>query len=743
MNCSTIDPLPPSRAVNGVAEAVRVSGAAAVAANYASLLSGEVQKNLGNELRTLIHAVMQSGDAVLITSASGVIEFVNPAFERDSGYTASEAVGRQPSLVNSGQHPAEFFARLWKTIRAGEVFRGVFTNRRKSGEIYYDDKTITPLRDAAGAITHFVSTGRDVTERVRSDSRLAYLTNYDALTTLPNRSALMERLAQAVQRCRYERAGITLLHIDLDRFKNINDTLGHGAGDRLLKLVGERLSAVVLNPETVARLGGDEFAVFFEGGLQHGESEGFAQELVSTFSRPFEIDGRKLYVNVSVGIAAYPSDSDDVESLIKHAEIAMFHAKLSGRATWVSFSSVMEGDMLDNLSMETSLHGALDNDEFEVVYQPVMNPASRRTVAVEALLRWHSPQHGSVPPSRFIPMLEATGMIVEVGRWVLQTACAQIQAAEQLGRAGVVLAVNLSGRQFRDARLIDDVRGVLAATGLPAAQLELEITESILIENSAAAVKTLDALKALGVRLAIDDFGTGYSSLSYLRRFPIDTLKIDRSFVIELESSPDAVVIVKAIVNLAHSLGLDVVGEGVETAGQLALLSEMGCRKVQGYWFSPPLLLQQLLSVCAQDVPAQTASSPGGSMSVSILLGDDKRLRASVSGNFDFDASRQLLLGVKAQWRAGAQAVEVQLRNVTQASSCAIGAMMLLAEMAGSNFHVSLENCAGEVCALFDSGLLDRYFPSEALAGCRGCLATRQPVCVEPLTLGVPIALAS
>lgn len=580
--------------------------------SYSLLMESGSLQQFSEEVRMLIHAVMQTSDAVMIASARGVIQFVNPAFERDSGYSAREAVGHSTNLLKSGRHPDEFFSRLWKTIRAGETFRGLFTNRRKNGEIFYDDKTITPIRDANGGITHFVSTGRDVSERMRTDMRLQYLEQYDALTCLPNRSAFMQRLIRSVDRCSNEIAGVALLHIDLDRFKNINDTLGHTAGDRLLKKVGERLSELVPNPDLVARLGGDEFAITLEGDGLSAEGEFLAQKIVAAFSHPFELNGRQLYVNASVGIASYPGDSDDVESLVKHADLAMFHAKLSGRATWVNFSSVMEGDLLDNLSMETSLHGALKNNEFEIVYQPVMNPFGRKTVAVEALLRWHSPVHGTVPPSRFIPLLEATGMIVEVGRWVLETACAEIKAVEPSDGAGMVLAVNLSGRQFRDESLVDDIGRVLEAMAFPAERLELEITESILIEDSSAAARTLDRLKALGVRLAIDDFGTGYSSLSYLRRFPIDTLKIDRSFVIEMETSPDAVVIVKAIVNLAHSLGLEVVGEGIETAGQLALLSEIGCRKVQGYWFSPPVPLSQLLSVCMAGESQCSSMSSGG-----------------------------------------------------------------------------------------------------------------------------------
>lgn len=546
------------------------------------------------KLRMLAQAVMQTDDAVTITSDKGVIQFVNPAFERDTGYSSAEVVGQTPAIMKSGAHPPEFFAGLWKTIRSGKVFHGVFTNRHKNGELYYQEKLITPIFGEAGKITHFVSTGHDVTARVLAESQMAYLANYDSLTKLPNRRLFMDRLSQAMLRCQRDAACFALLFIDLDRFKVINDTLGHSIGDRVLEKVAERLRAAVREEDTVARLGGDEFIVILEGIGAPADSLRVAEAIIAAFAPPFDIEDRVLYLGVSIGISTYPDDGEDAESLVKRADIAMFHAKASGRSASVTFSHVMEGRMLEDLSMETSLRSALGNDEFEILYQPVVDPATRRTVALEALLRWHSPQHGEVPPSRFIPMLEETGLIVPVGKWVLARACARVSGMTSPSLADVVLAVNLSGRQFRDGNLLGDVAAILRSSGLAPERLELEITESILVEDASAAGKTLDALNALGIRLAIDDFGTGYSSLSYLRRFPINTLKIDRSFVSELESSTDAVVIVRAIINLAHNLGMDVVGEGVETAGQLALLSEMGCARVQGYWFSRPVALQFL-----------------------------------------------------------------------------------------------------------------------------------------------------
>ncbi|KAB2920941.1 MAG: EAL domain-containing protein [Dechloromonas sp.] len=555
----------------------------------------------------LAHAVMQTGDAVMITSALGTIEFVNPAFENHSGYSAEEVLGQTPALVKSDAHPPEFFASLWEAILKGEVFRAVFTNRHKSGALYYEEKTITPIRDANQEITHFVSTGRDITARILADERLEFLASHDALTRTPNRCRFMDCLGQAIGRCRRDGAGLTLLLIDLDRFKRINDSLGHGIGDQVLTKVPERLRSVVGERPLIARLGGDEFIILVEGDARPAMSDRIAEALLDSFAQPFQIGDRTLYTGISIGIATYPEDGEDIESLVRHADIAMYQAKSSGRSTYVNFSSVMEAEMLEDISIDVSLRSALDNAEFEIHYQPIICPEKQQTVAVEALLRWHSAQHGTVPPARFIPMLEESGLIGKVGYWVLQTACAQIKALSDQLPYPLILAVNLSGRQFRDGNLVGDVRKLLSDTGLPATQLELEITESILIEDAPTAAKTLDALAALGVRLAIDDFGTGYSSLSYLRRFPINTLKIDRSFVIEMDNSPDAVSIVKAIINLADNLGLEVVAEGVENPGQLAQLAEFGCSKVQGYWFSPPVTLAELTARQLAATPERTS----------------------------------------------------------------------------------------------------------------------------------------
>ncbi len=552
------------------------------------------QSNLTEHIRQLEQAVFQTDASVVITSASGIVQFVNPAFERNSGYSANEALGRRPRMVQSGEHSSAFYSELWETLGNGQPLHATFTNRRKNGEIYHEETTISPIRDSGARITHFVATGHDITSRIHAERRLSLISKHDGMTGLPKRSLLMERMEQIIGRCRQNAQRFSLLLVDLDRFKRINDALGKSVGDKLLVKVAKRLVENVGAQGWVARLGGDEFTIILENLDYTMAVEELANALVFAFSRPFEIDGRFHYIGISIGITTFPDDGDDTESLLRRADIAMYQAKSLGRGTCVHFSPVMEGAIQEDLAIEVSLRSALDNSEFEIHYQPVIRPEDRRIVAVEALLRWHSPQHGTVPPGRFVPMLEESGMIGAVGRWVLETACSQIKAMEHPGEDPLILAVNLSGRQFRDGNLISDIRDILLVSGLAPGQLELEITESILIEDASAAGRTLEALSALGIRLAIDDFGTGYSSLSYLRRFPINTLKIDRSFVIEMEESTDAVAIIKAIIGLADNLGLEIVAEGVETVHQLAQLSGFGCRKVQGFLFSRPLPLAEL-----------------------------------------------------------------------------------------------------------------------------------------------------
>jgi diguanylate cyclase (GGDEF)-like protein/PAS domain S-box-containing protein len=526
----------------------------------------------------------------MITRSDGVIEYVNPGFERITGYRAGDIIGRRPSILASGMHPPAFYSELWRTLGRGESFRSVFTNRRSSGELYYEEKTISPIRGADEAISHFVATGKDVTERIAAERRLEYLANYDALTGLPNRSLLHDRLAQAIQRAHRLGKGVAVQFVDLDRFKLINDTLGHNAGDRVLIEAASRLRQCLRATDTVARLGGDEFILIQEGVGNPDEVEQVARKVLDAFAPCFPVaPPQGLFVSVSVGLALYPGDGLTPDELLMRADLAMYRAKEGGRNSFRFFEAAMDASAMRTLTLEAAIRGALDNREFAVVYQPIIDTRTQRPIAVEALMRWHSPVHGTVPPDHFIPLLEENGMIVPVSRWALRQALRQVRTLQCAGQPTLRLAFNLSSRQFRDVELLQDVTAALDEAGFDPTLLELELTESALMDNPDASAAVLEALRARGIRVAVDDFGTGYSSLAYLMRFPVRTLKIDRSFVYQMERSKEAATIVRAIASLARSLGLELIGEGVENVGQLALLQEVGCHQVQGFLFSRPV----------------------------------------------------------------------------------------------------------------------------------------------------------
>jgi len=544
-------------------------------------------------IQILVRAVEQTDDAIMITRADGIIEYVNPGFERITGYRAGEIVGRSPSVLASGMHPPAFYAELWHTIGRGESFRSVFTNRRSSGELYYEEKTISPIRGSDATISHFVATGMDVTARIAAERRLEYLANYDALTGLPNRSLLHDRLTQAIQRAHRQAKAVAVQFVDLDRFKLINDTLGHNTGDRVLIEAASRLRQCLRATDTVARLGGDEFILIQEDVDSPDVVEQVARKVLEAFAPRFPVaPPQGLFVSVSIGLALYPVDGLTPDELLMRADLAMYRAKEAGRNSFRFFEAAMDASAMRTLTLEVAIRGALENGEFAVAYQPIID--TQRPVAIEALLRWHSPIHGTVPPDHFIPLLEENGLIVPVSRWALREALRQTRHLQRSGQPGLRLAFNLSSRQFRDVGLLQDVTAALDETDFDPRLLELELTESALMDNPEASAAVLETLRTRGIRVAVDDFGTGYSSLAYLMRFPVRTLKIDRSFVHEMERSREAATIVRAITSLARSLGLDVVGEGVENVAQLALLQELGCHHIQGFLFSRPVPATEL-----------------------------------------------------------------------------------------------------------------------------------------------------
>ncbi len=546
------------------------------------------------EMHKLSRAVQQTADSIMITDRDGVIEYVNQAFEDTTGYARSEAVGKKPNIVKSGRHDDGFYQRLWKTILNGEVYRGVLTNRKKNGELYYEEKTITPLKDERGNITHFISTGKDITERMQTQERLHYLAHHDVLTGLSNRALFLERLDHALTRARWTNRPLAVLFLDLDRFKNINDTLGHDIGDGALRVAAQRLTDAVREGDTVARLGGDEFTVLLEDLANSNDVPSVAQKILDALSRPFEVEGREFVITTSIGISLYPSDGDDSLKLLRNADNAMYRAKEQGRNKFQFYSSEMGARALEKFMLESNLRYALERQEFLLYYQPQVNLATGKVTGVEALLRWRHPELGLVSPAQFIPVAEETGLMKKIDEWVLHTACQQAQAWRAVGIGPITMSANLSGAAFSERNLAEIVSRAMGESCLAPEQLELEITENNIMQDAESTVRMLGNLKRMGVRLAVDDFGTGYSSLSYLKRFPIDTLKIDQSFVQDVTDDEDDASLVKAIIVMGHALQLNVIAEGVETPEQLAFLRQHGCDGMQGYFFSRPLPAEEI-----------------------------------------------------------------------------------------------------------------------------------------------------
>ena len=441
---------------------------------------------------------------------------------------------------------------------------------------------------------------RDITERRQAETRLAYMANYDSVTGLPNRHLLRERLDRAIKHEARSHRHLAIMFLDLDNFKSINDTLGHDVGDRVLQVVANRLLACLRESDTVARIGGDEFTALVEDMTTMESIAALAQQIIDSLSLPFPLDGREMFCTVSVGIAIYPDDSESLDGLMKSADSAMYRAKEQGRNTYRFFTEDMHRRAYERLLLENRLRGALKRGEFQLHYQPQIDVVSGATVGIEALLRWNDEERGLVPPVEFIGVLEDTGMIVEVGHWVLEEACAFNQSLREIGLPPIRVAVNISPRQFRQKGLVESIRQILSNTGLGAEYLDLEITESVLVD-AVDAPDVLERLSGMGVRLSIDDFGTGYSSLSYLKRFPIDTLKIDRSFVRDIMTDSDDAAITVAIIALSRSLRLKVLAEGVETAEQLASLRHHGCDEIQGFLYARPMSGDALVAWLRQE----------------------------------------------------------------------------------------------------------------------------------------------
>ena len=541
-----------------------------------------------------------SDEGILITDADERIVSVNRAFSRITGYSAEEAIGATPRLLRSGMHGASFYDEVWKRIEVEGRWQGELADQRKDGEVYPTWVSISAVKNTEGKITHYFSIFSDITERKRAEERIHYLAYYDALTELPNRALFYKLVDQALAEARRNRMHGALLFIDLNRFKPINDTLGHGVGDRLLQQIAHRLRATLRTEDVVARLGGDEFVVALFDIARRDHASVVAQKLLASFDAPFLIDTHELKVGAAVGISVYPQDGFDTETLLRLADIAMYRAKQTGEDGYAFYSHEMNQRALDRLKIENDLRHAIERHELLLHFQPKVDIASGRIVGAEALVRWQHPERGMIPPGDFVPVAEESGLIVQVSAWVIEAAVRQARAWQDAGLAPIKVAVNLSARDFSPL-LPERIDAILAAHDLAPVWLELEITESMLMHSTERVVAMMDALAQRGIALSLDDFGTGYSSLSYLKRFPIDTLKIDRSFVLNIPTDPSDCAIAGAIVGMAKQLGHKVIAEGVESVQQLAFLRSLGCDEFQGYLFSAPVSAEKFEAMLRAD----------------------------------------------------------------------------------------------------------------------------------------------
>lgn len=586
-------------------------------------------------MRTLSWVVEQNPISIVITDTQGRIEYANPKFIEISGYAPEEVLGQEPYFLQDPPLSPAQRQRMREIIAAGGVWQGELRNRRRDGALFWEAAHISAIRAPAdGAVSHFVWLCEDITVRKQAEEQIRFLAYYDHLTHLPNRAMLQERLRKALDAARAGGRLLAVMFLDLDQFKRINDTMGHDAGDQVLQEAARRLQEclrsndyiarpeVVASPEPLlARLGGDEFVILLTEVHQPEDVLRVAQRIQTSIIRPFNLHDSEVFIGCSIGIALFPFDGDSMEVLLKNADTALYHAKDQGRNNYQLYSDWMNAAAVQRFGLESRLRRALENAEMVLHYQPQLSLDDGRVIGVEALLRWQSPELGLVSPLDFIPIAEETGMIMPIGEWVLRTACTQALAWRRAGLPPLRMAVNLSVRQFEYRQLPAQVAAILAETGWDPHWLEFEITESLLMKEGV--LETLQALRQQGIRLSVDDFGTGYSNLGYLRRFPIDCLKIDRSFVQDLSEQQGRNAIAAAIIAMAHSLELAVIAEGVEIGDQVALLRELHCEAIQGYYFSRPLAAEELETLLRAYHRADVIGAGGGLSGPLVLVDHD------------------------------------------------------------------------------------------------------------------------
>ncbi|MDK9719904.1 MAG: EAL domain-containing protein [Rhodospirillales bacterium] len=541
------------------------------------------------ELRLAASVYTNTVEGIVVTDADGIILSVNPAFTDITGYTAEEAVGETPRILKSDHHDNAFYAEMWSELKRCGKWQGELWNRRKNGEAFLEWQSITAIQDSEGKPLRYVAVFNDVTELRKKDERIKHQAYHDALTGLPNRLLLQDRLDHAIDLAKRDRSHLGLMFLDLDRFKTINDSLGHDVGDQLLQAVAERLRGCVRKSDTLARLGGDEFVLVLPDTTGTSEVAHVAEKIIRELVVPLQLSGHEVHVTTSLGIALFPDDGLDAKTLMKNADMAMYQAKEAGRNAFRFFDASMNSRALERLDLEASLRRAVERLEFELYYQPKVLLATGESIGAEALIRWRHPVKGLVPPGDFIPLAEETGLIVPIGEWAFKEACRMATLWKQNGLLKGSIAVNLSARQLQHLNLMEAIEKALkTANGVPSS-IEIELTESVVMSHPVEAIAILSELRGKGFSIAVDDFGTGYSSLSYLKRLPISALKIDRSFVMDLPGDPEDSAIARTIIDLARSLEMETVAEGIETAEQAEYLRNLGCLKAQGFYFAKPM----------------------------------------------------------------------------------------------------------------------------------------------------------
>jgi diguanylate cyclase (GGDEF)-like protein/PAS domain S-box-containing protein len=557
------------------------------------------KRQIESQLR-LASRVLDTTDAgVIITNPQGIIESVNPGFTKITGYNTEEATGKPPGFLQSGVHSKQFYGEFWQQLAGAGHWSGEFINQRKDGEVIVCSMSISALYAPDGILTHYVGVFSDITKLKDSQQRLNNLANYDTLTGLPNRHHFLERLNRSFQRAKRSGNNVALMYLDLDHFKSVNDTLGHSAGDILLKEVSGRILQQLRDEDTLARLGGDEFVVILEGVADPECISVIAERIIVDIRRPFLIKKQDVHIGCSIGIAFFPKDAEDADTLLRNADLALYRAKDEGRNCYQIYASELNEKAHQRYLIETRLRKAVAQGELFMVYQPQFNTVDHRLIGAEALLRWNNPELGFISPAEFIPIAEQTGLIIPISLWIIEQVCRMQKQIIDQGIQPTRVAINISPVQFKKLDVVASFMKILEQEGVPPDLIEIEVTEGAIMVNPEIAIDTLNHLRSKGFTIAVDDFGTGYSSLGYLKRFPIDKLKIDQTFIRDLETDQDDAVIVSAIIAMSHLLGMKTLAEGVESDEQLEYLNAAGCDEIQGYLLGRPMPKADFINFCA------------------------------------------------------------------------------------------------------------------------------------------------